>query len=86
MGEPYHSPSSLSSLCSINAAEYEAYLIGLAIALSMRIKYMRVLEDSNLMVSQVKGDFTLREPNLASYCAWVQKVEMRFQTFSVEYA
>ena len=51
MGEPYHSPSSLSSLCSINAAEYEAYLIGLAIALSMRIKYMRVLEDSNLMVS-----------------------------------
>lgn len=52
---------------SNNAAEYEAYLIGLTIALGMSIKHMKVLGDSNLMVSQVKGDFTLSEPNLASY-------------------
>ena len=36
--------------CSNNAAEYEAYLTGLAIALSIGIKHMRVLEDSNLVV------------------------------------
>ena len=46
---------------SNNAAEYEAYLIGLAIALSMGIKHMMVLGDSNILISQVKGDFTLRE-------------------------
>ena len=46
---------------SNNAAEYGAYLIGLAIALSMGIKHMMVLGDSNLVISQVKGDFTLRE-------------------------
>ena len=47
--------------CSINAAEYEAYLTGLTIALSMRVKHKRVLGDSNLVVSQVKGYFALRE-------------------------
>ena len=35
-------------------------MIGLAIALSMGIKHMRVLGDSNLIVSQVKGDFPLK--------------------------
>ena len=46
---------------SSNAAEYEAYLIGLTIALSIGEKHIRILGDSNLVVSQVKGDFALRE-------------------------
>ena len=36
---------------SNNTAEYEVYLTGLAIALSMGIKHMRVLRDSSLVVS-----------------------------------
>ena len=47
--------------CSNNAAKSEAYLTGLAITLGMGIKHMRVLGDSNHVVSQVKGDFALRE-------------------------
>ena len=47
--------------CSNNAAEYKAYLTVLAIALSIKVKHMRVLGDFNLIVSQVKGDFALRE-------------------------
>ena len=47
--------------CSNNAAEYEAYLTGLTVALSIGVKHMRLLGDSNLVVSQVKGDFALRE-------------------------
>ena len=53
--------------CSNNAAEYEAYLTGLTIAFSIGVKHMRVLGDSNLVVSQVKGDFALREQSLAAY-------------------
>ena len=47
--------------CLNNATEYEAYLTRLAIALSIGVKHMGVLRDSNLVVSQVKGDFALRE-------------------------
>ena len=60
---------------SNNAAEYEAYLIGLIIALSIGVKHIRVLGDSNLVVSQVKGDFVLREQSLATYKTWAQRLE-----------
>lgn len=69
-----------------NATEFESYLTGLAIVLGIRIKHIRVLGDSNLVVSQVKVDFVLREPSLASYQTWAKKVEERFQTISMEYA
>ena len=60
---------------SNNAAEYEAYLTGLTMALSMGVKHIRVLGDSNLMVSQVKGDFALREQSLVAYRTWAQRLE-----------
>ena len=36
--------------CLNNTAEYEAYLTGLATALKMGVKHLRVLGDSNLVV------------------------------------
>ena len=51
----------------------------------MGVKHIRVFGDSNLVVSQVKGDFVLREQSLATYRTWAQKVEQKFQTFNVEY-
>ena len=47
--------------------------------------HLRVLGDSNLVVSQVKGDFTLREQSLAAYRTWAQRLGLEFQTFSIEY-
>ena len=64
--------------CSNNATEYEACLTGLTIALSIGVKHIRVLEDSNLVVSQVKGDFALREQSLATYRTWAQRLELEF--------
>ena len=61
--------------CLNNAAEYEAYLIGLIIALNMGVKHMKVLGDSNLVVFQVKGDFALREQSLVAYRTWAQRLE-----------
>ena len=56
--------------CSNNTTEYEVYLTRLTIALSIGVKHMRVLGDSNLVVSQVKGDFALWEQSLAAYRTW----------------
>ena len=58
--------------CSNNVAKYEAYLTGLAVALSMGVKHMRVLGNSKPVVSQVKVDFALREQSLAAYKTWAQ--------------
>ena len=62
-------PFKLEFPCSKNMAEYEAYLTGLAMALEMGVKHLKVLGDSNLVVCQTKGSFSLKEPNLASYKA-----------------
>ena len=51
--------------CSNNTAEYEAYLTGLATALEIGIKHLKVIGDSNLMVCQAKGSFSLKEPSIA---------------------
>ena len=57
----------------------------LTIALSIGVKHIRVLGDSNLVVSQMKGDFALREQSLAAYRTWAQRLKLEFQTFSIEY-
>ena len=45
---------------SNNAAEYEALLHGLRMAVSMGIQRLEVRRDSNLAISQINGDFELR--------------------------
>ncbi|XP_075662894.1 uncharacterized protein LOC142632350 [Castanea sativa] len=71
--------------CSNNMAEYEAYLTGLAMALEMGVKHLRVIGDSNLVVCQTKGSYSLKEPSLALYRAIAQKMEERFSTFEIEH-
>nr|XP_023927047.1 uncharacterized protein LOC112038472 [Quercus suber] len=72
--------------CSNNTAEYEAYLTGLATALKIGVKHLRVLGDSNLVACQAKGSFSLKEPNLAPYRAMAQRMEEKFSTFEIEHA
>ena len=55
--------------CLNNTVEYDAYLTGLATTLKMGVKHLKVLGDSNLVVCQVKGSFSLKEPSLAPYRA-----------------
>ena len=72
--------------CSNNIGEYEAYLVGLAIAYEIGIKHLRVVGDSNLVVCQARGEFSLKEPSLAPYRALAQKLEAKFSTFEIKYA
>ena len=59
----------LDFLYSNNVAKYEAYFPGLEITREMGIKRLKVRGDSNLVVSQAMGDFSLKEPSLAPYRA-----------------
>ena len=70
---------------SNNTVEYEAYLIGLATALEIGIKHLRVMGDSNLVVCQTKWIFSLKELSLASYRAMTQKMEEKFSTFEIKH-
>ena len=71
--------------CSTNTVEYEAYLTGLAINLEMGIKHLKMISNSNMVICQAKGNFSLKEPSLAPYKTLAQKMEERFSTFEIEH-
>ena len=64
---------------SNNAAEYEALLHGLRMAISMGIQRLEVFGDSNLAISQVNGDFDTKDPKMAAYRNAVLKMSARFE-------
>ena len=64
---------------SNNAAEYEALLHGLRIAVSMGIQRLEVRGDSNLAISQINGDFDAKDPKMAAYRNAVLKMSARFE-------
>ena len=72
--------------CTNNMAEYEAYLTSLVVAREMGIKHLQVIEDSNLVVCQARGDFALKEPFLAPYRAMAQRLEDSFEEFNIEHS
>ena len=64
---------------SNNAAEYEALLHGLRMAISMGIQRLEVRGDSNLAISQINGDFDAKDPKMAAYRNAVLKMLARFE-------
>ena len=51
----------------------------------MGIKRLKVGGDSNPVVSQARGDFSLKEPLLALYQAMAQRLEDHFDKLTVEH-
>ena len=64
---------------SNNAAEYEALLHGLWMAVSMGIQRLEVRGDSNLAISQINGDFDAKDPKMAAYRNAILKMSARFE-------
>ena len=64
---------------SNNAAEYEALLHGLRMAVSMGIQRLEVRGDLNLTISQINGDFDAKDPKMAAYRNAVLKMSARFE-------
>ena len=58
----------------------------LSIAHEMGIKHLKVIRDSNLIIFRANGEFLLKEPSLAPYCALAQKLEEKFDTFEISHA
>jgi ribonuclease HI len=64
---------------SNNAAEYEALVHGLSIAISLGIKRLMVYGDSLVVISQVNKDWDCSIDSMNRYYAAVQKVEDKFE-------
>ena len=57
----------LTEPCTNNEAEYEALIAGLEMAIHMGIRRLKVYGDSQLILSQVAGEFKVLKPELIRY-------------------
>jgi hypothetical protein len=64
---------------SNNAAEYEALIHGLNIAISLGIKRLMVYRDSLVVISQINKDWDCSNDSMGKYCTAVRKLEDKFE-------
>ena len=75
----------LNFSCTNTMVEYEALLFELSMSQEIGAKDIRVIGDSNLVIKQVQGEFSLKEPTLAPYRTAAQKMIKKFQNISFEH-
>jgi ribonuclease HI len=66
-------------LASNNAAEYEALIHGLNIAISLGIKRLMVYGDSMVVISQINKEWDCSSDSMGKYCTAVRKLEDKFE-------
>jgi ribonuclease HI len=55
-----------------NQAEYQALLLGLDLAAKLRPEHLAIRLDSELVVKQLKGEYRVKDPRLATFFARVR--------------
>ncbi|GKV11548.1 hypothetical protein SLEP1_g22796 [Rubroshorea leprosula] len=64
-----------------NMAEYEALLLGLQLALELKLSAIQVYSDSQLVVNQINSICEVVDPVMVKYVALVAKLTCKFQKF-----
>ncbi|XP_070020175.1 uncharacterized protein [Nicotiana sylvestris] len=82
-GHHYPITAQLRFYCTNNMAEYEACILGLRLAVDMRVQKVLVLGDADLLVYQIQGEWETRDLKLIPYQPCLQDLCQRFR--SVEF-
>ncbi|CAL2276653.1 unnamed protein product [Prunus armeniaca] len=69
---------------SNNEAEYKALLAGLCLAKELSIKKLAIYSDSQLITSQVLGEYMAKHPRMILYLEKVQELLKAFPTFTIQ--
>ena len=75
----------LMEQCSNNVAEYQALILGLEMAIEMKLAELKVLGDSKLMVSQILSLYDVKKLELVPYVRYATKLLGMFYHIDVEH-
>ena len=84
-GSTYKFSFTLNFFCTNNIAEYEALLLELKLAQKHGIKYLSVVGDSELVVSQVRSLYASKNKRLKQYRNAVWDLIEMFDAFNIEW-
>ena len=71
--------------CSNNVAEYQALIIGLEMAIDLKITQLKMVEDSKLVINQLLSLYELKKPKLLLYVSYVKKLLEWFDNVNLEH-
>ncbi|XP_026458811.1 uncharacterized protein LOC113359383 [Papaver somniferum] len=69
--------------CTHNAAEYEAFLLGLKISRDLGARNIEVKGDSHILIQKMLGEFSVKEPTLEAYRDKAQRLIVEFDNVSL---
>ncbi|GAU10211.1 hypothetical protein TSUD_423210, partial [Trifolium subterraneum] len=75
----------LSFPTSNNQTEYEAFLAGLRLAEDVGAKEIKIYTDSQLVASQVLGEYQAKNENLSEYLALVKERITKFDSVEIQH-
>ncbi|XP_074288969.1 uncharacterized protein LOC141614114 [Silene latifolia] len=67
-----------------NEAEYEALILGLKLALDLKIRHLKVYSDSKLIVNHVNDCYKARDSRMMAYLNVAKELTLRFATFNIK--
>ncbi|XP_073133798.1 uncharacterized protein [Henckelia pumila] len=67
-----------------NEAEYEAFIMGIKLALSVGAKKLTIHSDSQLIVSQVNGNYEEKEDKMLEYLTQVNEFLSRLDSYDIK--
>ena len=70
---------------SNNDAEYEALLASMDLCYALGVEHLCAFSDSQLIVSQAKGNFEARDATMMSYLTKVKERSLSFKKFEIEH-
>jgi ribonuclease HI len=68
---------------SNNMAKYEALIFRLSTAVSLGVQQLLVKGDSQLIIKNVKGEYSCNDPQLTAYLLHAQKLEKDFEVLDL---
>ncbi|XP_070015605.1 uncharacterized protein [Nicotiana sylvestris] len=77
-GQHYPVSAKLRFSCTNNMAEYEACILGLKMAIDMNIQELLLIEDSDLLIHQVREEWATKNSKILPYLHHVQELRKRF--------
>ncbi|XP_073138852.1 uncharacterized protein [Henckelia pumila] len=67
-----------------NEAEYEAFIMGIKLALSVGVKRLTIHSDSQLIVSQVNGNYEAKEDKMLEYLTQVNELISGLDSYDIK--
>ena len=68
--------------CTNNMAKYEAYALGIQVAINFNVKLLKVYGDSALVIHQLRGEWETRDHKLIPYQTYIKKLDKFFDDVS----